>query len=53
MTLSFNVVASNPCEGTGERFTFGEEPLTSKRYEAAKNINLGAWKEGESWKEHF
>ncbi|RYV01216.1 hypothetical protein SOPP22_15935, partial [Shewanella sp. OPT22] len=51
--LSVNAFASNPCENTGERFSFGEEPFASKLYEAAKNTELGAWKDGEFWQERF
>jgi hypothetical protein len=51
--LSFQALASNPCVNTGERFTFGDEPLASKLYQAAKNTELGAWKDGEFWQERF
>lgn len=53
LLFSFQALASDPCENTGERFTFGEEPLASKLYEAAKNTELGAWEDGEFWQERF
>jgi len=53
LMLSCHANASDPCVDTGERFTFGSEPLASRLYEAALDTEQGAWEDETFWQERF
>ena len=51
--LVFSLDVFAECTNTSNRIVKGAEPLASKLYEAAKNTEMGAWKNGTFHEEIF